>query len=251
MGEDQAVPLACRLCRLAGPDVTLVVAETGEVVSRSIEELEDVIGRGLETFVEVGDALAEVRDARHYLQFHPTFEEYCTERWGLSRPRAYELINAAEITKAMSAMADTPAPTNERQARSLAPLKDEPEKAAEAMRTASEASGGKVTAKAVADAVKDILPSEIVKAMDKADDAAAIRDLNNKYQPEGFDAEQNQRDTTERGRWSANCREIAGLPGAPEFVKRHRDLLTKRHIDQAERAYAWLDEFLLTYRESE
>lgn len=231
--------------------MTLVVAETGEVVSRSIEELEEVIGRGLETFVEVGDALAEVRDARHYLQFHPTFEEYCTERWGLTRSRSYELIEAAAISHAVSSIDDTLAPANPGQAKALRPLKDEPEAAADAMRVASAATGGKPTAKAITDAVKDILPDELAKQQTKADDKAAIRDLNEKYQPEGFDAEQNQRDLEQRGRWSSNCREIAGLPGAGEFVAIHRDLLTKRHIDQAERAYAWLDEFLLTYREAE
>lgn len=225
--------------------MTLVVAETGEIVSRSIEELEEVIGRGLETFVEVGDALAEVRDAKLYLQFHPTFEAYCSERWGLTRKRAYDLIGAAESVNELSPMGDTPKPTNERQARELAPLKGQPESAAAAMRAANEATGGKPTAKAIADAVKD----EKAKQQQKADDNAAIRDLNDKYQPEGFDPKANERLLEERGRWSTNCREIGKLRDAASFLADHKSDLTPRLIEQAERAYAWLDEFLLVIQE--
>jgi len=228
-----------------GPVVTLVVAETGEV-AHTLEELEDIIGRGLETFKEVGDALAQVRDGRLYLEHAETFEQYCSDRWGLKRQRAYELIDAAAIANAVSEISDTPPVARESHAKALAPLKDDPKTAAEAVRKANEATGGKPTAKAIADAVAD----EVAKQEQKAEDNAAIRDLNAKHQPEGFDEAQNQRDLEQRGRWSSNCREIAGLPGAAEFIARHRDLLTKRHIDQAERAYAWLDEFLLEYREA-
>ncbi len=231
--------------------MTLVVAETGEIVSRSIEELEEVIGRGLETFVEVGDALAEVRDARHYLQFHPTFEEYCTERWGLTRSRAYQLIDAAEVTKAVSTIVDTPAPANEGQARALAPLKDEPEKAGEALRAASTATGGKVTAKAIADAVKDVMADEVEKAEKRAEDKAAIRNLNEKYQPEGFDPKDNERRLEERGKWAERCRELGKLRSPADFLADHKADLTPRQVEYAERAYEWLDEFLLTYREAQ
>jgi len=56
-------------------------------------------------------------DSRLYRQSHPTFEAYCRERWGMSRPRAYEVMGAAEAVCNLSAMADIPLPANERQAR--------------------------------------------------------------------------------------------------------------------------------------
>jgi hypothetical protein len=137
--------------------MTLVDTETGEVTTETLEDLEEIIGQGLETFVAVGEALAKVRDSKLYLQHADTFEAYCTERWGLSRPRAYELMHAAE---AVSAIADidpeAPAPANEAQARALAPLKANPPAMAAAMATATataEAEGRKPTAADVKAAV--------------------------------------------------------------------------------------------------
>lgn len=228
--------------------IVSVVAETGEVL-RSIEELEEIIGRGLETFVEVGDALAQVRDGKLYLTFAPTFEAYCSERWGLSRKRAYDLIGAAETVAELSPIGDTPMPANEAQARELRPLKGKPESAAEAMRKANEATDGKPTAKAIADAVKDEVAKQQAEQTKKADDKAAIDKLHDEHRPEGFDPKLEEKRVTERGKWSELCREIAKFRSAADFVTDHRADFTKRHIEQAERAYAWLDEFLLEYRE--
>lgn len=48
-------------------------------------------------FVEIGLALATIRDRRLYRAEFRTFEEYCRERWGFSRRRAYQLIACARI----------------------------------------------------------------------------------------------------------------------------------------------------------
>lgn len=228
--------------------MTLVVAETGEIVSRSITELEDIIGRGLETFVEVGDALAEVRDAKLYLQFHPTFEEYCSERWGLSRSRSYELIEAAEITKAVSGIPDTPKPANAGQATALRPLKDEPEKAAAAMRNA--AADGKPTAKKITEAVKEMVEEKVAEAEAKAADKAELDAFKQAHTPDGFDADAEEKRVTERGKFARLCRDLAALPAPAAFVAAHREYLRDRHVTGAERAYEWLDTFLLEIRET-
>jgi hypothetical protein len=57
---------------------------------------EQVIERGLSTFVQVGKALAKIRDERLYKTTHKSFERYCQERWEFSRQRASQLILAAE-----------------------------------------------------------------------------------------------------------------------------------------------------------
>ncbi|MET7933450.1 DUF5131 family protein [Streptomyces sp. NPDC005322] len=87
--------------------------------SIALVEHEAVIEHGIKTFYEVGTALTDIRDRKLYRADHGTFEEYCQQRWQMSRPRAYELMAAAGV---VSAMADTgaPTPTNERQARELA-----------------------------------------------------------------------------------------------------------------------------------
>lgn len=109
-----------------------------------LAELESAIARGLTTFVEVGAALAEIRDARLYRETHGTFEDYCRERWQMSRPRAYQLIDAAGVVAGLSTNVDT-VPTSESQVRPLTKL--EPEKQREAWSQAvATAPEGKVTA---------------------------------------------------------------------------------------------------------
>jgi hypothetical protein len=63
-----------------------------------LAELEAVIERGLDTFAEVGRALLEIRDARLYRETHATFEAYLRERWGMSRQRGYQLMDAARVS---------------------------------------------------------------------------------------------------------------------------------------------------------
>lgn len=111
-----------------------------------LEHLEAVIDRGIQTFVEVGLALAEIRDRRLYRVEHCTFEDYCRERWGWSRQHAYRQIQAAEVARQMSPMGDT-VPATERVARALVPVLEEerPRVWAEAQ-AAAEAEGREVTA---------------------------------------------------------------------------------------------------------
>lgn len=91
-----------------------------------LEELELVIERGLDTFVEVGRALCEVRDSRLYRESFDTFENYCHGRWSLSSSHAYRMIDAARVTALISPMGEI-RPSNERQARELVPLLREDE----------------------------------------------------------------------------------------------------------------------------
>lgn len=69
-------------------------------------------------------ALLSIRDGRGYRFEYGTFEEYCKERWGMSRPRAYQFIEAAEVMRNLSTIVDIP--TNEAQARPLTQLNDDP-----------------------------------------------------------------------------------------------------------------------------
>lgn len=87
-----------------------------------LAHLEAVIGRGLDTFMEVGTALGEIRDARFYRFTHGTFEDYVRERWGMSRPRAYQLIDAATVHRIVSTTVDTPVLPSEAVAREMAPM---------------------------------------------------------------------------------------------------------------------------------
>jgi len=122
------------------------------LAERSLAELETVIERGLETFVEVGLALLEVRERRLYKQDYSDFDTYCRERWGWSKWRAGQLIPAAEVVT-MVTEKGLPAPKNERQARELVPLKDDEAAVVDAWREAQEQSGGALTPQIIRNAV--------------------------------------------------------------------------------------------------
>lgn len=155
----------------------IVDTETGEILAATpldaaeaarLAEREAVIGAGLASFVDVGEALADVRDSRLYRSTHASFEDYCLERWGLSRKRSYDLMGAASVVRGLSPMGDTEPPANERQARELAPLRDDPERMAHAWRKASEtaeAEGRNVTAADVRRAVRPVvMPDEPIES---------------------------------------------------------------------------------------
>ena len=112
----------------------------------TLTHAEAKIERGLASFVEVGEALAEVRDARLYRETHATFLDYCRDRWGISDSRARQLIGAAETVTTVTTLG-APAPSNEGQARALSGLGADA--AAEVMRRAHDATGGNVTAAAI------------------------------------------------------------------------------------------------------
>lgn len=79
---------------------------------------EEKIAHGLKTFIETGNALADVRENRLYRVDFATFEDYCQERWGFTDSRARQLIAAAATVTNVTA-AGLPAPVNEGQAREL------------------------------------------------------------------------------------------------------------------------------------
>lgn len=118
-----------------------------------LAQLETTIEKGLQTFVDVGLALMEIRDGRLYRQSHLTFEEYCRERWGWARNYTNKIISAAETVSNLGTMVPI-LPATERQARPLTQL--EPAQQVEAWQRAVEtAPGGKVTAAHVQQVVEE------------------------------------------------------------------------------------------------
>jgi len=112
---------ALKLAGFTSPDEvrTFVQRQNYEPVGRGsrLEQLEATIERGRKTFVEVGLALAEIRDARLYRPEYATFEDYCRERWNWSRSYAHRIIEAA-ATSEMLPLGQRP--ETESQARELA-----------------------------------------------------------------------------------------------------------------------------------
>lgn len=128
----------------AATDVRLITA--------GLEECEEVIERGLATFVEVGNALVRIRDQRLYRNEYRDFEVYCQVRWSMGRRRADQLITAAEVVTKLGTI--VPTPRTESQARELAGL--DTETAASVMGAAAEADS-KITAASIREARERLL----------------------------------------------------------------------------------------------
>ena len=64
-----------------------------------LDTCEEAIGQGLAHFIEVGRALSRVKDGRLYRETHKSFQSYLKDRFRLSKPYAYQLINAAGVAE--------------------------------------------------------------------------------------------------------------------------------------------------------
>jgi hypothetical protein len=93
------------------------------VEAEHLNNLEAIVQRGLDADLEVGNALAEINDTWLYRATHPTFEAYLRERWGISRTRGDQLIQAAEAAAPPSAGVDSFAPATRSKARPLGPVR--------------------------------------------------------------------------------------------------------------------------------
>ena len=99
----------------------------------SLAEHEQIIAQGMQTFVEVGNALAAINADKLLLrEAYTTFEDYCKSKWGFGRSRASRLMDAADVYANLLDLLPVGniLPANERQARPLADL--EPAKQGEA-----------------------------------------------------------------------------------------------------------------------
>lgn len=132
----------------AGLDTALQVAD--------LQELECRIEKGLQTFIDVGNCLLEIRDRRLYKeQGYGRFEDYCQERWGWSRERGRQLIEGAKVATIVGNK--VPVKT-ESQARELTPLvKADEQEAVETWNQLREEHGDKVTASTIRTAVQEKL----------------------------------------------------------------------------------------------
>lgn len=129
-------------------NATIIEAITLDESKRLIA-LEKSIQEGVAVFVSVGNALAEIKESKLYRADFKTFEDYCQKRWNFSRIRAYQLIEAAEVHKALPENVK-PGFTNAKALNALAkaPKKDRARIAAKVIKSVKK-KGGKVTTDAV------------------------------------------------------------------------------------------------------
>jgi len=131
------------------------------------QDLETAIKSGWKTFLEVGSAVAKIRDKKLYRNEYETFEEYLLNELGYSLPYAYSLIGSAEVNAQLSAIAEiTVKPLNEAQFRELIPVPEA--KRVAAWKSAVKLAGDKtVTAKIVRQAASAFKPRKTGKVTKK------------------------------------------------------------------------------------
>jgi hypothetical protein len=85
--------------------------------------LEGIIERGFQTFLEVGQALKEIKDQKLWKPRYVSFEEYCHARWKWGLRYSNKVIQSSEIAYTVG----PPYPANEGIARELAKLIEQDE----------------------------------------------------------------------------------------------------------------------------
>lgn len=132
----------------------------------ALAQCEEVIERGLDSFIEVGNALLQIRDQRLYRSDYDNFEVYCQERWDMSGRRAHQLIDSAKVIQNIGTeplVQSGPLPSqklNERVIRPLAALPAPVQRKAWAKAVETAEKPGKPTAKEVAAAVEIVAPKK-------------------------------------------------------------------------------------------
>jgi hypothetical protein len=100
--------------------------QTDEALER-LRLLERTVGADAPAFFEVGQALIQINEERLYrLLRYATFAEYIDRRVAASRGYAYRMMSAARIVGILRGAGVERLPSNEAQARELAPLIADP-----------------------------------------------------------------------------------------------------------------------------
>lgn len=139
------------------PEVIEETAPLSPEERQELGQLEEKIDFGLKAYHEAGLALQQILKKRLYREFHPSFFAYCEKRWGISRRKAYYLIQAAKVVENLCTIGApqnfTILPENERQARELVglPAQKQPEIWKKVVETAPE---GKITTEFIKQVVK-------------------------------------------------------------------------------------------------
>jgi hypothetical protein len=130
-----------------------------------LEKYEATIQSHFESFRLAGEALQNIRDSRLYRETHATFEDYCREKWEMSKTQANRLIAAAKVVENISSVApkEVTEHLTESVIRALATLdpKDQKKAFKQAVKDAPASTG--VTAKIVTKAAHEVAPARFKK----------------------------------------------------------------------------------------
>lgn len=140
---------------------------------RDLAGHERVIENARQGFIDWGRSLGKIRLEKLYeVDGYADFDEYVSERWEMRPQHAYRLISAARVALILSPMGYKI--NNERAARELAPVADDPEMLKAVYEEAERrAGGGRVTAALIA-ASREALAPQVIDGDWSDDDEADL-----------------------------------------------------------------------------
>ena len=152
--------------------------------SARLKELESLIDSNVSL---VGKALFEIRESKLYKQTHGTFEDYCQERFTMSRNYINKQIKAAETVGNLETIGFqtvgnlgtiVPKPSSEAQARPLSKLPAAQQPAAwEKAQEAAKEEGKPVAARHVEKAVAEVIDALVVDGTKGPEKKTIVRKL--------------------------------------------------------------------------
>lgn len=116
-----------------------------------LKHLEGVVRHGMQTFIEVGAALLEIRDGRLYEPAHKDFEAYCQAEFGWTRRNADRYIRSAKAAAKLRPIGL--GIENEAQAREMDRIVDDPDVAMRVWEKVGNDNNGDHPARAIKGAV--------------------------------------------------------------------------------------------------
>lgn len=84
-------------------DTVSALSPLNEQEQTTRQQLEAIIQEGLDTYLTVGTALYQIREAKLYRSTHLSLKAYLAERFDVGRQRAYQLMEAAQVVNALMA----------------------------------------------------------------------------------------------------------------------------------------------------
>ncbi len=240
--------------------MALVDPTTGEVVQLLNKTgARDLTDRIKATVESLWFLLLESYERRAWAALdYSSWREYATAEFELSESRAYQYLDSARVVKAIEAasvstIVETPGRAaivriNEHQARKLKPhLADVTNKVRERVTHATE-----VETAVPPERVQEIVGEVVADALDELkkaqEDAAAIRALNEEFQPPGFDPEADRRHSILCQSFLRLLTGLTELPPADELVRQLEAIdrpVVDAHLDPA---LLWLTEFAESWR---
>lgn len=140
----------------------------------SLSNCEIVIKTGLQTFFEVGNALAIIRDKELYRETYKTFDEYCQEKWQLSLRHSERLMQSFSVIENLRPIGRVP--ENEGQTRELSKLSpDEQQHVWQKVLEISQLLNKPITAKLIKQEVDNFKEPE-VKTIEVIKEVEVIKD---------------------------------------------------------------------------